>query len=226
MPLVEGVFKSWLNSTGEYEQHIELLPIGKIPSRDTSLEDAIRDAAGTVRFLNRYEGSSSLQLTHLPVWDASLEVREQVDALAGQAPGAFGIDTVLTQGADYWLDVDEIVGGENFSRSGRLFRSGYWPSEPRCVKVTYYGGETAARLASNAAHIKAGALICHLTAYKALAGMSGSGANTGGKTSETIGKYSYSTPESILKAFTILNFGVPLAAQEAAGKAKNYAVFG
>ena len=225
-PLVEGVFKSWLGSTMEYRQTTELLPISRPRSSEPLLDDAVRDGA-IVRFQsNGGDAFETIQLRNIPVWETGIEVFEDTGALAGASATAFAADTELTYGTDCWLDIDD---DENrISQSGLLYRSGFWPVEPRSVKVVYYGGETVARLADSnaAAFVKAACLLTHCAAYKQFAMLKGTGATVGGKTSETIGKYSYSTPGDVASAFSAMNFGVPLAAQRIASKAKNYAVFG
>lgn len=224
-PLVEGVFKSWLGTSMEYRQTTELLPISRPRTSEPLMDDAVRDG-NLVRFQSTENAFETIQLRNTPVWETGIEVFEDTGALAGAATGAFAAETELDYGADCWLDIDD---DENrVSHSGLLYRSGFWPVEPRSVKVVYYGGETVARLADSnaAAFVKAACLLTHCAAYKQFAMLKGTGATVGGKTSETIGKYSYSTPGDVASAFSAMNFGVPLAAQKIASKAKNYAVFG
>jgi len=225
-PLVEGIFKSWLNTNAEYQLTTEILPVGRQWQREPSLNEAVR-TGDVVRFESRFEGLTTLQLKNTPVWEDQIQAWEDLSANAGSAPSAFSASSLLTYGNDYWLDVDEVVTSGRLSRTGLLYRSGYWPQEPRTVKVTYYGGETAIRLKdpNHAAAIKAACLITQLHAFKQIQGLKG-GSATGPKTGENLTDYSYSTTESLASVLSSVNFGVPLAAQLAAGKAKNYAVFG
>lgn len=227
-PLVEGMVKSWLGTHMEFAQTTEILPIGRSRTREPLLEDARREGP-VVRLQSNVGGLKTLQLRNVPVWESGIEVREDLDAKGGAATDAFPAGSILEYGNICWLDIDEHIDDDNrLSHSGILYRSGYWPQEPRTVKVTYFGGETAARLAdsNHASHIKMGALICHLHAYKAIAQLKGQGGVVKAVTGERIGKYSYQTPEAVTLATSILNLGVPLAAQEAMMKAKNMAVFG
>ena len=91
------------------------------------------------------------------------------------------------------------------------------------MKVTYYGGEKAARLAAKAGNLKYACLLTIIKAYKTLINLQGS--SIGPKISETIGKYSYTRSSDIVKALT--GFTVPYEAQRAAWPARNFGrIFG
>ena len=217
-PLAEGVFRAWLGHDATYKQRVVFLPLG---TPETGIEGAeefqlrgqtLQVSVGVDR------GSDVLVLPHTPVWPLSLEVREDVGAYAGQASGAFGSDSVLTLGTNYWLDIDDA--STSLSNSGILRRFGSWPTEPRSVKVTYYGGETAARLASEAGNLRYACLLTIIKAYKLLKSMQGS--RTGPKSNESIGKYSYGTLADVQKVMSGVGFTVPYEAQRAAWPLKNF----
>lgn len=137
-PLTDAALKLWIDQELEYRQHVELLPAAErlVSDDDDLLEPEIIN--GRVMLLDEV-GGRTLHLTHTPVWNTELEVRVDPAAKAGQSPDAFADATILTQGTDYWLDIDDHSRG--ISRSGVLYHTSSWPNESRTVKVTYYGGE-------------------------------------------------------------------------------------
>lgn len=220
-PMAEGVFRSWLGATaGGYSQVIELLPGRgpKVPDQD--LREEIYRQGDTVIVQPAGQANRELRLSVTPVWVTGLEVREDTNANAGQASGAFPDGSVLTAGTDYWADVDDPV--NNLSNSGILFRLGSWPVEERSVKVTYYGGETAARLIAEAANLKYAAMLTVIKAYKLLSSLQGSA--TGTPASESFGKYSYSSGQ-VASDMAGAGFTVPPEAQRAAWPAKRLQLF-
>lgn len=183
----DAALRGYLQQEIGYQQHVELLPIGQpIPNLDAVQEPYLRGDA-TIKFAGRIgTGTNALVLQHLPVFLNGLEVREDVGANAGQAADSFGDGSVLRAGDDYWLDVDDPV--NNTSRTGILYRIGFWPTEPRSVKVTYYGGATAARLNNEWADIKQAAIVAAVEEFQSLKRRQGL---KGARQSETIGQYSY-----------------------------------
>lgn len=198
-PLAEISIHNHLQQQLGYERHIEYLPVGEpLQSTDYRLEDAqFRPGGGGVVLRSQNPGTDYLQLRHTPITTFGLEVCEDTNARGGQNPdGAFGSDTVLTLGSDYYIDADEraMVDGHSvhISRSGILRRIGAWPVEPRTVRVTYYGGWSASQLYGNAASAVRFAAI--KTVANAFWRAKNEAENTGKgpKMSESIGKYSYS----------------------------------
>lgn len=198
-PLAESSIYAWLQQNMEYERHIEYLPVGEPLNKDDyALEDIQFKPGGTGAVLRSQRGGTDyLQLKHTPVTTFGIEVCEDLDARGGQNPnGAFGPDTVLTLGEDYYLDSDErlVADGHSvhLSRSGILRRIGAWAVEPRTVRVTYYGGWSATQLTSKVAGaVKLAALETVVAAFWA-AKHSADNEGRGPKMSESIGKYSYS----------------------------------
>lgn len=221
-PLAEAVFKQWMQEKLEYQQVVEYLPSGEqFPySQDDLLAEP--ELRGTVvQFVASGPGSETLQLTHTPVWTTSIEVREDVGGYAGQSGSAFGSSTVLTQGTDYYLDIDDAT--NNLSTTGLLWRIGLWPTEARSVKVTYYGGRTAAQLAGEWGNLKMAALLTIEAAYRGAIQR-----NVGGLlTSESIGKYSKSMDTRAFNDIVGGGFGVPMKAQQIAFSSRSMGgVFG
>lgn len=185
-PLVESSVKNYLESDVGYAQHVEYLPIGQsINERDEVQEPYLR--GNTVTFSSVPPGSDTLQLKHTPVYLTGIEIREDVGAFAGQASSSFGSDTILTLGDDYYLDVDDPTTG--ISRTGIVFRFGRWPTEPRCVKATYYGGLSHSKLNNAWGDIKLATAMSVAHVFQLCKARQG---DEGLKQSESIGDYSYS----------------------------------
>lgn len=191
-PWCESELKNYLQHQLEYQQHIEFLPIGQ-PKQSTHnelTEDFDYAEDKVIPRAARGYGTDKLQLKHLPVVLTGLEVREDVGAWAGQADDAFPSTSILTLGTDYYLDVDATINGVDISNTGILHRYSYWPTEPRSIKVTYYGGLSAVQLAGIAGFLKKAAaetVAMNFWKFKALQKTGGAG----GLSSERIGKYGY-----------------------------------
>lgn len=79
-----------------------------------------------------------LQLSQMYVKTIS-NIYEDEGANGGEATGAFGTDTLLEQGVEYFLDVDE--GSDSISWAGGVMRvDREWSSVPRSIKVEYTAG--------------------------------------------------------------------------------------
>lgn len=211
-PLAEAALESYMQQELEYKRHIEYLPVGQpLLASEFQLEDlSFRKAGGGVVLRSNRPGTDFLQLKHAPVTTFGLEVREDLDAKAGQEDAAFPASTVLTMGDDYYLDADErkMVEGHSvhLSRSGVLRRLGAWPVEPRTVKVTYYGGWQADQLYGRAAGAVRLAAIKTVAAFFWEARSNADSKGRGPKMSESIGKYSYSVGQA---AIARMSGGVP-----------------
>jgi hypothetical protein len=166
--------------------------------------------------ISRFSRSNRLILKHSPVWlydesgGVAVEVRESLGGYAGQAADGkeFGTDSILTNGITYYLDVDDAT--KNISRSGTLIRtSGTWPAEPRCERVTYYGGWKRADLdGGEASAIKQAAIVtvaANFWKWQAKTETSGKGTAL----SETIGKHSESFDGRMVAGSLGLNVDVP-----------------
>jgi len=188
-PMAESAVKGYLRSDIGYAQHVEYLPnYGRLRSENTALNDIdFRPNVAIYSLSNA--GSATLALSHTPVWLTDIEVSEDTGANAGQSAAPFAEN--LTLGVDYWLDIDTEYDGEKFSTTGILTRFGIWPTEPRSVRVTYYGGVNAEKLAAMSGDLKLATMqtiAAHF--WQATANISNKGKGT--YSSESIGKYSYS----------------------------------
>lgn len=194
-PLAESAIHNYLQNALNYQIHTEYLPVGvaDLP-REYPLEDYQKQGD---RFIYRGDesGTQSLKLSHTPVSLSGLRVWEDTNGYAGQGSSAFGDDTELTLGEDFFLDVHDST---NLSTSGLLYRIGAWPQEPRCVKVTYYGGHSAAALAGRAGGaIKLAALKQIAFEFNAVKTLNAKTGNSGPMIREKIGKYEYEMGESV-----------------------------
>lgn len=134
-PLVEAQIARYLGSPVEQAAYTHLLPFGELPA------------------------SHVLRLPHRPVREI-VSVFVDPTARAGQADAPFPAETQLTEGTEFYLDVQQT----GFSRSGHLIRTaGVWPTRPRTVQVTYTAGWTLEELAGesepNASDLKLAVLL-------------------------------------------------------------------
>lgn len=191
-PFVEGALVEYLQNELSYQQHIELLPMGGPASIEPSPLNEDFEIRGNSVFplISQSGGSSQLQLSHAPVVLTGLEVREDPNAKAGQGDDDFGDSTILDAGSDYWLDIDD-GSSPNVSKSGILHRNGLWPTEPRTVKVTYFGGVSSTVLGSRSKLLRYCAVRAVAAAFWKVKANSSSG-GIGAPIAERIGKYSKS----------------------------------
>ncbi len=138
----EAAVKDYLDYDPLQKEHVEFLPSEWRRGEVDPLLNDVRVAASTFAFTaHGRRGNDILQLRHVPVaLDDTLEVREHLGSLGGQASGAFPDSSILNRGTDYYLDVSESIGGNLVSLNGHLRRNGVWLSEPRTIKITYNGG--------------------------------------------------------------------------------------
>lgn len=191
-PLVESAVKVYLQQELERTTYTEYLPIGTATERDGLLRDAddISVHGSRVIINGGTDRSSFLQLKHLPVSATGIEIREDTGANAGQESESFGDSTLLVQGEDYFLDVDDPTNG--ISRSGIVHRIGAWPTEPRSIKVTYLGGFTSAQFAGSLAGALKLAVITEVANRFWETRSKQTTRGIGVIQSERIGKYGYS----------------------------------
>ena len=224
-PKAEATIKTFLQNDIEYQQHIEYLPSrDRFEQRDNFVD--VQLSATTVTLVPGARYNRILQVKHVPIWLASLEIREDHGAYAGQATGAFGASTVLVNGVDYYLDVNENLAdiesgdGGDISRTGHLTRVGNWSTIARSIKVTYYGGWKAVHLDATVADIK-GAVLEMVTRAYALP--KARGRRLGPVVSESLGKTSTTYSEAIIRAAMMLVSSVPL---DVLHKLQNYRHYG
>lgn len=178
----------------EFGTFTEYLPKGRSSNPVDMMADYFRDDTGS-GYYSTANLRQRLVLKNAPVWLDGLEVYEDPGAMAGQHEGSFAAESLLTAGSDFFLETDGVDGANGaFSRSGVLRRDTYWTNAPFSVKVVYSGGWRDSQLASDgiAADLKMAAILTVAAEFwkrKALKSTGG----VGGITSESIGKYSYST---------------------------------
>lgn len=227
-PLAERALLDWVGQEYEYQQHVEYLPIQDNYSDRDGAElalDQVEKIGNSVIITGRSVGADAIILRNTPVWQTGLEVREDAGAFAGQSSDAFGSETVLTLGEDYWLDLNGTT-PSTLSDTGILHRYGVWPTEPRSIKVTYYGGYSAVQLQNGiGGSVKLAALLTVAKAWKT-AKMWQKDGRFGPVTGESLGKYSWQGGTQIAAAMTA-GFTVPSEAQQLLWKRRNFAnIFG
>ena len=126
------------------DPHVEYHPLGHRSVREGATSDEVDVVNDKAVFSNLGGEPDVIQLRQKFVRnDSTLEVREDEDADFDQGTSDFPSSSVLTQGTDYVLEVDE----PNLSKSGRLSRLvSNWPAKPGTVKVTFNAGLTATEL--------------------------------------------------------------------------------
>ena len=217
LPLVQRTLEKRIHTRIERREFTELLPAveGDVYYDGDTLGQ-IELAGGRVTVESRGIGSA-LQLGNIPVRTIT-SLHLDTGALAGTAAGAFGAGTLLTEGTDFYRD----LASTGICTSGRLFRAaGDWPNEPRCVRVVYEAGYSAAELAGDpseavdASDLRLAMLQCAAASFTASKRL-----RAGAIKSESLGDYSvqYSgddgsgvvtvVPASVLKAMQgYVNYG-------------------
>lgn len=204
--VAEAAIYEYLQKSLGQSRTIEFLPVGitgatydrgPLSTARQMPDDTIIYTAGDV-------SRHGLQLKNTPIVSTGLIVEIDENGKGGQAPGAFSGDA-LTLGEDYWLDADqtrhiESPATELISRSGILWKETAWPSTPRSVRVTYYGGSAASVISSNLDLLK---YAVHLTTMNLRQMNSNLTANggSGPLQSESLGKYSYTVSRDYLRNF-------------------------
>ena len=90
--------------------------------------------------------TSELPLRHIPVRSIA-DLRIDHDGRSGARAGAFGVETLKTEGVDYWPNYDMLdSSGNKVCRDGILRSSGGWPTAPGTISVKYTAGYTQEEL--------------------------------------------------------------------------------
>ena len=132
----EAAICNYINQDFGFEIHEQLLPANHYPTPRGLIEYPSTDEIYT------FENSGNIHrvmLKHCPVHnDDTLTVYRDCDAEGGQREGAFGPESVLIQGRDYFLDItDEKL---QVSNTGIIYLSSGTDEYPRGVKVWYTSG--------------------------------------------------------------------------------------
>jgi len=185
---VERAIKEECGSELEYAQFTEFLPVGQSARAIDQMADYFRDDTGPGYFSGERR-RTRLFLKNTPVWRENLAVYEDPGAMGGQRDGSFAAGTLLELGSDYFIEDNGT-----YSCSGVLRRNAAWTGEPLSIKVVYYGGWTDAQLSGNgpAADLKLASILAMSAEFWKVKALRSTG-GVGGITSESIGKYSYSS---------------------------------
>lgn len=225
-PLVECAVQDFLQVEVENKVQVEILPAKPMAfEREILISDYERIGSGVVAV--HAGGLASLHLRHTPAFkDGTLEVREDADAPQTDPASAFDSDSILTYGDDYWLDItrEETIGGtvNYISDTGTIHRFGSWPNVPRTVKVTYTAGWTVAQLNNGFA----GAVKLAVLDTMAILFEGNDELRDPTKTSESIGKYSYSTGGNVgVDAAAAGSVNLPPAAMSRLQPYRSYKLF-
>lgn len=168
------------------------------------------EATATQAIFKEYGGvsGSELQLKHVPLRSAALDVRVDYNARAGTASGSFASATQQVEGSDFWPNYNGIDSdGNSYSLDGILRAQGSWPTSPGSIKITYTAGYSANELQGidnlvNAAAIWDATLeeAVHRAREAILKKKSATiGYTAGPKIEERLGDYSYRISDSLSK---------------------------
>lgn len=140
----EGAVKQFLRYDPVLARRTEYYPRHRRASGEAEL---VWETSGDRAFARELSGGSAseLQLQRVPVRAVpAVEVRVDLNRPFGTVSGAFGPDTVWTEGVDYWVNYDAVDGsGANVCRDGLLRSFGAWPLSPGTVRVEYTAGYTS-----------------------------------------------------------------------------------
>ncbi len=157
-----------VRAEGAVKRHIRYDPVRRTrtefyPQRDLSStsREAIWEVTDVEAYLRRLSEAATdeLQVRHLPIRSVT-ELYIDYSARAGSASGAFGSDTLKTEGTDFWPNYDMLDGdGDKVCSDGILRSFGRWPTEAGSVKIVYVAGYTAAELHGQDASIDASPIM-------------------------------------------------------------------
>ena len=146
-----------VKAEGAVKRHLRYDPVLRrrteyYPSHDSVLGQAgsVWEVTSTQAYL-RQEASgrtSELQLRHIPVRSLpAMEVRIDYDGRSGTRAGAFGDETIWTEGESFWANYDMVDSdGVKICQDGMLRSMGLWPLTAGTVMVSYTAGYTNAEL--------------------------------------------------------------------------------
>ena len=160
------------------------------------------EVSDTTAYLRRLAeaADAELQVQHIPIRSvASLHVDH--NGRGGTQAGAFGDDTLKTEGSDFWPNYDAVDGdGNGLCRDGIVRSAGAWPTTPGTVKLVYTAGYTAKELHGQCPVVNAASIMDAVIdestrrAKKVMVNkkQSGAGFAAGPITGERLGDYSWS----------------------------------
>lgn len=225
-----GAVRRFLKYDPCYTSHVEFYPQQAAPSET---REYIWDTTPTTAYQRSAASSAAsdeLQLKHMPV-RSIVSLKIDYDGRSGTKSGAFGAETVKTQGVDFWPNFDMLDSDGNPVCSDGILKSiGLWPQETGSVRVEYYAGYKPAEMRGQDSVIDATSIweVCldettrrflklDSRKKKTLSGFAGP------LTSESMGDYSYTLnaslsqtllggtdllPESMEKLSDYFNYGI------------------
>ncbi len=194
---VEGEVRRYLGYDPVRAERTEYYPRQATGSLRVGIWEA-NDTTAFVRDLSS-DAASGLQLRHIPIRSINT-LHLDFDGRSGTAPGAFGDETLKTEGNDFWPNYDLIDSGGNKMASDGILRSyGRWPTIPGTVKVVYTAGYSDAELHGEDDLVDARSIVNAIVdeAVRRVRKMftskkiSGVGFVAGNITGEQLGDYSY-----------------------------------
>ena len=139
IPLADDAIRSHLGYSVTQQTYTQLYPDRDLHASGN--EEYVDITNGRVTFRQR-GASRILQLDELPV-RSIVQLHEDSSAYAGQGSDDFAAATLMTEGTDYYRDIDQ----SGLCRTGHIIRIGAtWPTRGRTVQVQYVAGYTAAEL--------------------------------------------------------------------------------
>jgi len=138
----EAAVKKFLHYDPLFQSHTEFYPVRSSATGGREVWD--RSGNNAVVESISEEGSSDLQLRHLPVRSApAIEIRKDSAARAGTVAGSFGVDTVQTEGESFYPNYTVVDSSDNSVCMDGIIRSvGTWPNTPGSIRVVYSAGYT------------------------------------------------------------------------------------
>jgi len=143
----EGAVKRYLHYDPVLRRRTEYYPSHDLGS---GLGGSVWEVSSTQTYIRQVSSgqTSELQLRHIPVHSVpAMEVRIDYDGRSGTRAGAFGDDTIQTEGEDFWMNYDMVDSdGVKFCQDGLLRSQGVWPLTAGTVRVEYTAGYSDAEL--------------------------------------------------------------------------------
>lgn len=225
-PMAENLIADYLGYQPVQAEYTEILPdTNTFPLAENDLGWPVDVINDQIAFA--YPGASPvLQLSVIPVRSVTALYADWA-ALGGQGPSDFAPDTLQTLGTDYFIDYDTAVSTpaatNGVSWTGLLRRwYGNWPGRARTIKVTYTAGfsideldgKTRVPLSQQPLTIKMAAIEICVAAFKQAKVWGASAGAMGPVTSETLGDYSVTYSEEIMKMVAGFMSSMPIGIQQ------------
>lgn len=181
----------------------------------------VRDRFVDEQHLGSRQNRDKLYLRGRGVLATGLVVNEDTTAYAGQGDDPFPVESLLTLGEHYYLDLYR----DGISRTGKLVRlGGGWSGQPGSIKVTYAFGYTTNELAGDISggdpdfrsvpDIKYALQIIGMKSYNELIAHQATDGTPGPIVSESLEGYSYTLDSSAAGSLFGLTMAIPAMAAQ------------